>query len=267
MSARTTKQRQEANSLISTHYARAALKGIEIPVWNARLWRYVDLPRLVGMLASNALPLIRIDKFEDKWEGFSIPLSQQQYRGFFAEEKLKSDSERLEQGEYLRTSYYANCWHQSDIESDAMWKLYMKSDEGLAIRTTYQSLIYSLRKCQQDYYVGIVRYTKPSAGQSMLLTCMSKREPFQHEKEVRVIWYDTDAERGSRDKYSHSLCDANERPPVKHLRCDFKHLIEEIFISPKAGAWFAPAVKNLLEKYKLKEVKVSQSSLSMEPPG
>jgi len=33
-----------------------------------------------------------------------------------------------------------NCWHMNDHESAAMWKLYLKSDEGIAIQSTYRKL-------------------------------------------------------------------------------------------------------------------------------
>ncbi len=266
MATRTTNQRKVANRLISEHYARATPKGLKTPNWNSALWRYVDLPKLVSILASNALPLIRVDKFEDKWEGFSAPLSENEYCGFFAKNQKETDLERFERGEQLRKFYYASCWHLSNIESDAMWKLYMSGNEGLAIRTTYQSLIYSLRKAPQEFLIGNVQYTKPSAGLSMLLTCMTKRQPFIHEKEVRVIWHDTDAEQAYRNNDADSVSNTDAKPAVKQFPCDFKQLIEEVYISPKAGAWFGPAVRDLLEKYKLKGVEVNQSVLSGDPP-
>ncbi len=196
------------------------------------------------------------------------PLPEDEYHGFFAQSQKEFDLDRYEQGEQLRKFYYASCWHLSDIESDAMWKLYMSDNEGLAIRTTYQSLIYSLRKASQEFLIGKVRYTKPSkpsAGLSMLLTCMTKREPFIHEKEVRVIWHDAEAEHIYYNKDADSVFNPNARPPVKQFSCDLKQLIEEVYVSPKAGAWFAPAVRDLLEKYELKGIKVSQSVLSGEP--
>jgi len=266
MAQRTIQQKKEANRLISEHYPRATFRGLETPNWNAVLWRYLDLPKFVSMLANKAVPMIRIDKFEDKWEGFSAPLSEKEYRGFFAKKEKESDLERFERGEQLRRFYYANCWHMSDVESDAMWKLYMSGDEGLAIRTTYQSLIYSLREVSQEFLIGKVRYTKPSAGLSMLLTCMTKREPFAFEKEVRVIWHDADAEHAYRNKDVDSPSNPDEQPSAILFNCDLKQLIEDVTVSPKAGLWFAPAIKDLLEKYKLKGVRVSQSALSGEPP-
>ena len=140
-----------------------------------------------------------------------------------------------------------------------MWKLYISGNEGLAIRTTYQSLICSLRDAPQEFLIGKVRYTKPSAGSSMLLTCMTKREPFTHEKEVRVIWHNAKAEQSLDNN------DADTQPSTIELDCDFQQLVDEVYVSPKAGAWFAPAIRDLLKKYKLKDVKVSQSVLSGKP--
>ena len=33
-----------------------------------------------------------------------------------------------------------NCWHINEHESAAMWDLYLKSNEGIAIQSTYQKL-------------------------------------------------------------------------------------------------------------------------------
>lgn len=266
MATRNTEKSKEANSLVSEHNHRARQKGLEVPAWNATIWRYVDLPKLLYMLVNKSLPLIRVDKFEDKWEGFSAPLSDDEYRGFFRKTQMETDLERFKIGEQLRKFFYASCWHLNDIESDAMWKLYLNGNEGLAIRTTYQSLIFSLREASEEFLIGKVRYTKPSPGLSMLLTCMTKREPFVHERELRVILHDADAENVYRNNSSNILNKSVVQPSVKKLRCDVNRLIEELRISPKANDWFKFAVSDLLEKYKLKDIKLIQSKLSGEPP-
>jgi len=262
MAKTTIEQEKEANKLILELRRLARSQGLETPNWNSVLWRYLDLPKFVSMLSKKALPMIRIDKFEDKWEGFSAPLEDKEYYGFFAQHFKQTDSERFQQGEQLRKFYYASCWHMSDIESDAMWKLYMSGNEGLAIRTTYQKLIYSLRDVSQEFLIGKVRYQKkPRPGLSMLLTCMTKREPFLHEREVRVIRHDADAEKA----YRNENVNPEERPSVIWFDCDFKQLIEKVTISPKAGSWFIDAISDMLQKYGLPGDKVSQSELSGEP--
>src|SRR5215469_15260960 len=38
----------------------------------------------------------------------------------------------------LSSSYFVNSWHMNDHESAAMWKVYLKSNEGVAIQSTVQ---------------------------------------------------------------------------------------------------------------------------------
>ena len=241
MAIKTFRQSRKANSLNSEYNQRARSQGLEILAWNAVLWRYVDLPKFVHMLAYATLPLIRLDQFEDQWEGFSPPLAPHEYQGFLAREHQQSDLERFKQAKQMRKSYYASCWHLSDVESDAMWKLYSSSKQGLAIRTTYRNLIYSLRKDsrQKKLLIGKVRYTKLPPGCSMLQACMTKREPFAHEKEVRVIWHD------ATEKW-------DVKEPILPVCCDPKHLIEDIFVSPRSEQWFEDVVRDLVGKYELK---------------
>ena len=54
--------------------------------------------------------------------------------------------------------------------------------------------------------------------------------------------------------HPNSTFDFDELPPVEGFSCDFKEMIEEVYISPKAGGWFKPAVEDLLKKYKLKGI-------------
>jgi len=40
----------------------------------------------------------------------------------------------------MRRYVFVNPWHKNEFESAAMWKLYLKSEEGVAIRTTVERL-------------------------------------------------------------------------------------------------------------------------------
>ena len=44
----------------------------------------------------------------------------------------------------LRRFTLVNCWHENQDESDAMWKLYSGVEDGIAIKTDFQSLSKSL---------------------------------------------------------------------------------------------------------------------------
>lgn len=46
----------------------------------------------------------------------------------------------------------------NDYESAAMWKLFLKTNEGVAIQTTYGRLFDSLDKLPKPVYVSTVKY-------------------------------------------------------------------------------------------------------------
>ena len=49
-------------------------------------------------------------------------------------ENYKSIQElRIRQAFAHRKSYYVNCWHLNGYESAAMWQLYSRNDEGIAL--------------------------------------------------------------------------------------------------------------------------------------
>ena len=50
-----------------------------------------------------------------------------------------------------------NCWHENEHESAAMWKLYIKSVEGIAIQSTYSKLKKSFIN-DEIIFIGKVKY-------------------------------------------------------------------------------------------------------------
>jgi hypothetical protein len=251
------KQKKILANAVYDSQQKALVKGLEQVEWNAPLWRYMDLSKFVFMLATKTLPLMRLDLLGDKHEGFvPPPLPNIEYRGFLADEDLHNDRRNYEEAESARKYFFASCWHGNDEESDAMWKLYLKA-EGLAIRTTYSSLIDSLRNATEDFLVGKIRYGNLRQVHLPLQACMRKRTPFKHEQEVRVIWHDKESAR--------SNSGADKRPESKLLTCDLGTLVERIYVGPHTKQWFMEAIKDLLDKYGLGDVRVLPSGLCQEP--
>jgi hypothetical protein len=99
------------------------------------IWRYMDFTKFVNLLVTRALFFSRANRFDDPFEG-SVP--QKHYeRGL---ERLKASAREFEReialyerlGSGMRNYVYINCWHINDRESAALWKLYLKSTEGIA---------------------------------------------------------------------------------------------------------------------------------------
>jgi len=55
------------------------------------------------------------------------------------EEAIKRSNDIAELHKKLRKSFVVNCWHTNNKgESDAMWRLYLKTNEGVAIQSTVE---------------------------------------------------------------------------------------------------------------------------------
>jgi hypothetical protein len=48
----------------------------EQPPDDARIWRYIDISKLVSLLTTNALFFARADRFTDTWEGSVRQMTQ-----------------------------------------------------------------------------------------------------------------------------------------------------------------------------------------------
>ncbi len=242
-----------------------------LPDPDSLLWRYLDFPKYVSLLATRQLFFARVDTFNDPYEGAKgLKVRKDRWDSHFLEffrqalrtapvddpSQLLSDEEiekrapkfiaELEQiGLADRSRTFVSCWHENPVESEAMWRLYAAAfPNALAIRTTYDRLYRSLGK-DPDIAIGRVKYIdmrREFAGVNDAF--WRKRVSFQHETEVRAMIRD------------HRATEAGKLVP-----CDLTTLIEAVFVSPEAPAWFSSVVNDVTTKYGL-ELKVTPSSLS-----
>ena len=158
-------------------------------------------------------------------------------------------------GERLRA---VNCWHMNEHESAAMWRLYLKSNEGIAVQSTYRKLRDALTD-EETIHLGVVKYidyeTDLINNGDLLSALIHKRKSFEHEREVRALirkFPKPGVERG--DPISHGLM----------IKVDLEKLIEKIFIAPTAPTWFAELVRSLIQRYGY-SFEVVQSKLNEQP--
>ncbi|WP_053485635.1 DUF2971 domain-containing protein [Lysinibacillus sp. FJAT-14745] len=227
---------------------------------SSSIWRYMNLSKFLSLIDSQVLYLSKPQYFRDPFEGaFSerdlihllgepptyIPDILMDYNPQ-REELIKKNKTLLQ---YVGVS----CWHMNDVESAAMWDLYLSSSEGLAIKTTIDSLYDSVQP-HKNVYIGKVQYidyNKDMASKNIFETLFYKRKSFEHEHEVRLIALEDD-ENPSFDKAG------------VELSVDLNRLIEEIYIHPNAPKWFFKAVEGLLLTYEIKKP-LKQSTLYTSP--
>ena len=162
----------------------------------------------------------------------------------------------------LRRFTLVNCWHENQHESDAMWKLYSGIEDGIAIKTDFQSLSESL---QGSHPVAIgkviyVDYDVTFIGEmDTLIPFVHKRKRFEHESEVRVlIVVATSGIVGS----------IIGKPALYEIgmyhEVDTSMLIKQVVVSPLAEEWFVELVQTTARTFGLSAL-VRQSSLADRP--
>jgi len=126
-----------------------------------KIWRYMDFAKFVNLLNTKSLFFCRADRLDDKWEGI---FPKKMIDKFSLNKKfIKSD----DGNEYSwcewqikkeARSHLINCWHVSDHESDAMWKVYSSNKQSIAVQSTIGRLKGCFKKKAERIWIGEVEY-------------------------------------------------------------------------------------------------------------
>jgi hypothetical protein len=265
-----------------------------------RLWRYLSLDKLVDLLSTSELfftPLATFAK-TDPFEGYlpsvafdahasifrnyvnDLELSHQQvsehrnkqgYPLTDAEretlqaslEDLRSTPRRLLPA--IAKTTVVNCWHASENESEAMWRLYAENGKAVAVETTLDALKESVQKRESSSVVHIYPVKYLDFFDSALqprdcvveghLAPLLKRISYQHEREVRAfIGKVAPNPRAGADV-------AFWNPAPIRLPIDVRALVKAIHISPYAGEPFPSSVARICEAFGLESEIVRSSQL------
>jgi hypothetical protein len=236
--------------------------------------REFDLQRI---LASRCPPHISVEEFMKRHvpSGFRYGTHNPTINRIA---RMKETVERAQFG-------YVSCWHQSPHESAALWGLYLRSGEGVAVQSTLGRLHEVLQTTSDDIVIGKVLYKdfkKFAIGSTVpLRLLLNKRESFEHEKEYRAILQPSEMSHETSDErwqqqYGRSNC------PIVHgteeklaelaehhkntaegrpVPVDLKRLIERVAVAPgKRGDFLLNVVKSLVDAFKL-DVPVSPSEM------
>lgn len=161
-----------------------------------------------------------------------------------------------------RRHIVVNCWHRSEHESAAMWKLYSSESDGIAIRTDFSSFTRSLIG-DKNVFVGEVIYIDydteaiDEQGNDFALY-LTKRKSFEHEAEVRAISLNIPMRGGDIDR-SPDAAGAG----IYH-EVDTGQLIKEVVIAPYAEDWFVELVQAVAHRHGLSAL-IRRSSLANSP--
>ncbi|ANC19614.1 hypothetical protein WR52_12845 [Bacillus cereus] len=239
-------------------------RDFELPENNPKIWRYMDFTKFMDMLDKESIFFTRADKFQDKFEGTYPPLNKVIRPHIYKNQLNTLNPEEREEVilsfesfntkfNHFRKFILINCWHMNEYESAAMWNLYLKSDEGIAIQSNVERLIKSFGKSQEKVHIGKVEYIDYKLDiipeGRIYLPFMHKRKSFEHEHELRVL---------------HLLDKENGLEYGMPIKCDISELIEKIYVAPTAPDWLFNLVDSMCKKFNL-NVEVERSELSGLP--
>ncbi|MEM5669932.1 hypothetical protein AAHB59_18150 [Bacillus cereus] len=230
----------------------------------------MDFTKFMSMLDKEEIFFTRSDRFADKFEG-TFPKANREmrpdtYKDILIPKYQEQVFKRLDEiVTYGRKFITINCWHMNEYESAAMWDLYLKSGEGIAIQSNVGRLIESFAHSPQKILIGKVEYKDFNkdfvSGEEPVDLFIYKRKSFEHEREIRAI-----------HQYPFVLSDEGwiddkAEPPIEYgvgIQCDIRVLIEKVYISPTAPGWFEELVRSMCDKFNL-NIDVIRSELSELP--
>lgn len=220
---------------------------------NARLWRYMDFTKYVELISSRMLYFCRSDLFRDPYEGTLTNRNIDSYNN------SEFGVEMVEIYKRMPHCTFINCWHMNQFESAAMWDLYAKTNESVAIETTYSKLSGII---DSKTIIGMVNYLDYSSEMipehNTYYPFMHKRKSFEHEKEVRLVLQDLGEDWRLYPKQNPNI-EAGRKVGI-----DIDSVISAVHVSPSASQWFFELVKNVTQNYGI-SIEVNQSSLYNTP--
>jgi hypothetical protein len=230
----------------------------------ARLRRYMDLAQFLFILEKQTLfsPSVATLAKADPYEGEPLPakLRAAQAQGAEALRTFRLNCEV-----FKHLNFY-NCWHMNDGESDAMWKLYRKGSDGIAIQSTVERVKHSFHNSLADtVYMTLVEYIDydcftPPNTLFAPSDYMYKRLAFRHEQEVRLGTCRSDVRsefldaegriRAAPTNPSVTFRDILLHPEQEgvDVSVNVPVLIERVVIYPFAPSWFSNLVTSLCKR-------------------
>ena len=265
------------------------------------IWRYMSFTKLLALLNDSALYFARADKLTemDPFEGSYTLVNASVLHAswdmatpeLWAERNIHSEDELMRYIEgkknmfeimasTMREMHFINCWHLSEGESDAMWKLYSGAQDGVCIRSTLGGLIDSFTDTEERVFIGKVQYldyTKEAIDEGLAFApFLSKRLSFRHEEELRAIivrskdtepvYFHRDGSPATAENYQNFRL--KNKYPDRHglsVPIDVSKLVDEVYVSPTSGTWFNDLIQSMIEKLGY-DIKVRKSNLADAPP-
>jgi hypothetical protein len=217
---------------------------------DAPIWKYMDRWKFTSLL-ENGLYFCRLDALPDPYEGSTTQPDHEQYLEQYGKTVVNASAHFSAIHSLKRVM--VNCWHMNTVESEGMWRLYVKeAPAGVCIQSTYARLRDCLGASVKG--IGMVNYVDYDNKKMEMLhpfysTYLHRPSWYKHEQELRALIYDPDSD-----------------IPEKGACCkvDCARLIERVVISPYAEASLHESVHQEIARHGL-IIPVAKSALTRPP--
>ena len=222
----------------------------------------MDFTKFASLLDKRALFFARADKLGDPFEGSlsEVNAKLQPVLHKDVPETIRTGLRNFRQR--LRGFTFVSCWHQSLHESAAMWRLYSREHDGIAIKTDFQAFTQSLAG-DEVVYVGQMHYvdfdTTFIPENNAFAPYLYKRKSFEHEREVRAVCAKLPEQEQGKPYLSGDTVQVGV-----YLAVDLSCLIHEVVIAPYAEDWFIDLVTSITSRYGV-QTAVRPSTLATPP--
>ena len=205
----------------------------------------------------------RADKFADAWEGSSSWFTRSVRPLLYPQLDSSARADIFNQFEALklemRKCTFINCWHENRHESAAMWDLYARDANGIALRTTLPRLREALASNQFSIFAGKVQYLdyakQPVPEHNTMLPFFFKRASFVHEQEARLIVQNSAVPHVSN-------IPANSNGLLTYV--DLTSLLEAVYVAPGSDSWIREALEATIRRFGI-TCAITQSNMDSDP--
>ncbi|WP_125716678.1 DUF2971 domain-containing protein [Pseudoalteromonas rubra] len=233
-----------------------------------------------GLTVSNFFGISNEHKWLDMLVNYSWPSSNEsEEERKHSKENIKNRTEEINnrmfstpfgsypccEGEQVfprcREWIYVSCWHASDHECSAMWRLYGGDKNAVCIFSSEEKLLSAVKASSlcdnlELNTVNYICYAHDEFEGEPLDPFISKSKPYSFEKEVRLMSWNSKID----------LLEKEQTNPDSGLMLDIDlgKAIERIVISPYADLWFKSIIQKVCSDAQL-DVAIEESSIQMSP--
>lgn len=222
-------------------------EDLRVPHGRKIVWRYMGLDKFLDLAINQRLYFVNASDLSDQYEVTLPPYTLKERENALRKQGLDGTALADEMAAFeqahkpLRNRALVSCWSLGRYESYALWKIYLDgSRTGVAIRTSVTALRHALENGgdpqPEELYLAEVEYGDylPDEEINPWTLVSRKRNFYAYENELRLFMLKEENMAG--------------RVQGRFVRVDLDALVDRIYLSPFAGAWFRKTFEHTLKR-------------------